>query len=122
MKQYPHMHYFNKGIIGEYIYAFDKLDGSNIRAEWNPKRGFYKFGSRNSMIDEKSPHLGEAVVLFKKKYANDFSPKTYSKSSGLVFKKYFIVSTLSWLNLPLKITGRQSTFNNLEYSSNSSVE
>lgn len=29
---------------------FDKLDGSNLRAEWTPKRGFYKFGSRTQLL------------------------------------------------------------------------
>lgn len=29
---------------------FDKLDGSNLRAEWSPKRGFYKFGSRTQLL------------------------------------------------------------------------
>ena len=27
------------------VYAFDKLDGSQIRAEWTQKNGFFKFGS-----------------------------------------------------------------------------
>lgn len=31
-------------------HMFDKLDGSNIRAEWSPKRGFYKFGSRTQLL------------------------------------------------------------------------
>lgn len=31
-------------------HVFDKLDGSNIRAEWSPKRGFYKFGSRTQLL------------------------------------------------------------------------
>ena len=43
MKQYPTI---PKTIQSIDIIAFDKLDGSNIRAEWNPKKGFYKFGSR----------------------------------------------------------------------------
>lgn len=30
--------------------VFDKLDGSNLRAEWSPKRGFYKFGSRTQLL------------------------------------------------------------------------
>lgn len=29
---------------------FDKLDGSNIRAEWSPKKSFYKFGSRTQLL------------------------------------------------------------------------
>jgi len=30
--------------------VFDKVDGSNLRAEWTPKRGFYKFGSRTQLL------------------------------------------------------------------------
>jgi hypothetical protein len=45
------------------IYAFDKLDGSNIRAEWSKKRGFYKFGKRHGLVDETDPMLGEAKGL-----------------------------------------------------------
>jgi len=50
------------------IYAFDKLDGSNIRAEWNSKKGFYKFGTRSTLIDEKSEPFGMAIPLVKNKY------------------------------------------------------
>jgi len=64
MKRYPSM---SSQVIREMnVYFFEKLDGSNIRAEWSPKRGFYKFGSRNQMIDEDHPLFGEAVVLIKK--------------------------------------------------------
>lgn len=46
MITYPSLdYYFDYPEI--YIYAFDKLDGSNIRFEWSRKRGFYKFGTRN---------------------------------------------------------------------------
>jgi RNA ligase len=45
------------------VIAFDKCDGSNIRAEWSPKRGFYKFGSRKCLIDEKHEQLGKSVGL-----------------------------------------------------------
>jgi hypothetical protein len=50
------------------IYAFDKLDGSNIRAEWAPRQGFYKFGSRRRLLNEEQL-LGEARELVLKKYA-----------------------------------------------------
>lgn len=56
-----------------YIYAFDKLDGSNIRAEWNSKRGFYKFGTRNQLIDEKTLPFGQAIPLIKEKYEKDLT-------------------------------------------------
>jgi len=52
------------------IIAFDKIDGSNIRVEWDKKDGFSKFGSRKKMLDEKSDNLlNEAIELINKHYA-----------------------------------------------------
>ena len=56
-----------------HIYAFDKLDGSNIRAEWNAKKGFYKFGTRNELTDEKTMPFGRAIPLIKEKYEKDLT-------------------------------------------------
>lgn len=69
MKHYPSI---TKEIL-QYlnIYAFDKLDGSQIRAEWNAKKGFYKFGSKNTLIDQKTDPWGIAVELIKDKYQDD---------------------------------------------------
>ena len=64
MKSYPTIPHWHKGIYGEHVYGFNKLDGSNIRAEWNKKRGWYKFGTRNMIINEQHPHFGESVDLF----------------------------------------------------------
>lgn len=50
------------------IIAFDKLDGSNIRAEWNSKKGFYKFGTKNQLMDAKSQPFGIACPMIKDKY------------------------------------------------------
>lgn len=66
MKEYPSIYNILRDDV--YIYAFDKLDGSNIRAEWNSKRGFYKFGSRYQLIDESSKQLGKSIPLIKEKY------------------------------------------------------
>lgn len=55
------------------IYAFDKIDGSNIRAEWARKSGFYKFGSRTVLIDETHKFLGEAPSLIRSKYEEGIS-------------------------------------------------
>jgi len=44
MKSYPSIP--GKHTNGIPLTVFDKLDGSNIRAEWSKKRGFYKFGTR----------------------------------------------------------------------------
>ena len=45
--------------------AFDKLDGSNFRAKYTPKRGFDVFGTRTQLIDETTPFWGEMVSVFK---------------------------------------------------------
>jgi len=50
--------------------AFEKLDGSNMRFEWNPKRSWYKFGSRSQLIDKNYPILGQAIELFREEYAD----------------------------------------------------
>lgn len=42
-------------------WVFDKLDGSNIRAEWSKKRGFYKFGSRTQLLVPDQAMLWPAV-------------------------------------------------------------
>lgn len=66
------------------IVTFDKLDGSNIRAEWSKKKGFYKFGSRNKLIDNKHPMLGESIDLIMEKYQKPlgtiFSDKKWERS------------------------------------------
>jgi hypothetical protein len=92
MKQYPKIEYYNKGIIGLECYAFDKLDGSNLRFEWGRKRGWYKFGTRNNMIDRSSPEFGKGIDIFLNKYGDDLQ-KTfldkYSKvESFVVFGEY----------------------------------
>lgn len=60
------------------IYAFDKIDGSNIRAEWTNKLGFYKFGSRHQLLDETHEFLYEAPELVQNKYSEDLS-KIFTK-------------------------------------------
>jgi hypothetical protein len=78
MKQYDSIEYYgdNWGIP---IIAFDKLDGSNLRFEWSPKRGFYKFGTRKMMIDGNHDTFGYAVDLFLNKYNEGLSSIFRSK-------------------------------------------
>ncbi|KKN67684.1 hypothetical protein LCGC14_0459430 [marine sediment metagenome] len=65
-------------VTSQPIYAFDKLDGSNIRAEWSAKKGFYKFGTRKRLLDRNEPILGPAVDLVLEKYADDLA-KVFKK-------------------------------------------
>lgn len=53
------------------IIAFDKIDGSNIRAEWNRKSGFSKFGTRKRLLDKNEKPFGEAISLIMDNYAED---------------------------------------------------
>jgi hypothetical protein len=87
MKQYPEIQYY-----GDYwslpVIAFEKLDGSNMRFEYSHKRGFYKFGTRNMMIDKNSQPFGFAINLFLENYeialTEIFKSKTYRNSLAFV--------------------------------------
>lgn len=87
MKQYQEINYY-----GDYwglpIIAFDKLDGSNLRFEYSQKRGFYKFGTRNMMIDQSNDPFGFAIDIFLNKYSdqltNIFKSKTYRNTMSFV--------------------------------------
>ena len=89
MKHYPSI---TKEIRHDvYIYAFDKLDGSNIRAEWNSKRGFYKFGTRTQLTDEKTMPFGRAIPLIREKYEADLTKifKELEWKDALCFFEYW---------------------------------
>jgi len=83
VEQYPSI---DKIIRNTHIYAYDKLDGSNIRAEWNRKTGFSKFGSRRQLIDTSNPLLGEAIPLIQEKYTEVldeiFRKQKYQKATA----------------------------------------
>lgn len=65
MKTYPSI---PKKVQNVPIYAFDKLDGSNIRAEWSKKRGFYKYGTRKRLLGADERPLGLAIQLINDVY------------------------------------------------------
>ena len=89
MKQYPHIDSPPRSDTP--IIAFDKLDGSNIRAEWNRKSGFYKFGRRHGLLDDSTPFLKEAEPLFLEKYGDDLSRifKEQRYESAVAFFEFF---------------------------------
>lgn len=65
MKQYPSI---GRDIVDAPIYAFDKLDGNNIRAEWTKKEGLHKFGSRKVLLGSDHPFMGRAIGITLDKY------------------------------------------------------
>lgn len=80
MKSYHTIQKYNLDYIGQHIFAFDKLDGSNFRTEWNRKLskksrftfGFKKYGTRNRVIINANNPFIEMVNIFKDKYAEKF--------------------------------------------------
>lgn len=64
MLQYPSILGAKKVPKGFPCIAFYKYDGSNLRFEWSPKKGWNKFGSRNQMIDINHDQFGKGVELF----------------------------------------------------------
>ncbi len=91
MKSYPKIEYYNKGLFGSHCHAFDKKDGSNLRFEWNRKRGWYKFGTRNNMIDRSYPEFGSGIDIFINKYDDlerVFMDKYKKVESFVVFGEY----------------------------------
>ena len=72
MKKYPTIPKIGQLLLNHRpMYAFDKIDGSNIRAEWSKKRGFYKFGKRHGLLADTDPILGESKELILSTYEDD---------------------------------------------------
>jgi hypothetical protein len=92
MKKYPKIEYI-KDIIGRDGIVFDKLDGSNVRFQWNRKQGWYKFGTRNNLMDRDYPVLGVGIDIFLNKYGEDLSKVFVDKykkvESFIVFGEFF---------------------------------
>lgn len=72
-------------------YVFNKIDGSNIRAEWSDKRGFYKFGSRNQLLSEQQTALYPSIDIIKRKYEEELGKRfeELKMSRGICFFEYY---------------------------------
>lgn len=71
MRHYPSFENINydKLLIGEEIWAENKLDGQNFCARYNPRtKDFIAFGSKKMIVDETHPQFGNAVKYFKSNY------------------------------------------------------
>lgn len=67
MKKYPSIPKNIDDIKNQQVVIFDKLDGSNIRAEWVRSSGFYKFGSRKQLL-QPSSLIYQSIELIKRDY------------------------------------------------------
>lgn len=91
MLEYPTIDYHLN--VGEPCYAFDKMDGSNLRFCFR-KGKFSKFGTRHGLFDKSHKDFGCAIDLFLNKYSNDlisiFKTKNYRNSPEIiVFAEFF---------------------------------
>ena len=99
MKEYCSIQGPNKAPQSPCI-AFYKYDGSNFRAEWSKKRGWYKFGTRRTIIDESSELFGPAIKVFLDTYGDDLPKilkdnKTYRNAEKVtVYCEYFGPSSI----------------------------
>lgn len=105
MKLYPSIEHSGKA-PRQHCHAFVKYDGSNLRFEWNPKRGWYKFGTRKLLFDETHPIYGSAIQLFKERYG-DALPRVFQSSKTFkgvqavtVFAEWFGAKTFAGRHLP----------------------
>lgn len=66
MKEYPSIPHSGGTSFRELpnAYVFDKLDGSNLRFEWNRKKGWHKFGTRTRLFDQTDWQFGRAIPIF----------------------------------------------------------
>jgi hypothetical protein len=99
MKTYPSI--LKTWFSGVNYFVFDKLDGSNVRAEWSKQKGFYKYGSRRQLIDESHLTLGQAPPLIREKYEDDL---------GRIFKKKRIERAVVFFEFhgPLSFAGNHA--------------
>ena len=76
MEQYPSIMGSAKAPLGKECIAFNKYDGSNLRWEWNPKKGWNKFGTRRHLFDETDLQFREAIPIFLNEMADEIVLRT----------------------------------------------
>lgn len=103
MKEYPSISKVLNDYINQDCVAFRKYDGTNIRAEWAKKRGWYKFATRGYLFDKTDKNFGDAVGIFEKshealeKTIKDNYPKA---DSAIVFMEYLGPHSFAGLHDP----------------------
>lgn len=83
-------------------HLFEKLDGQNFRVEFSTKKGWYKFGSRNQLIDENHQDFGIAVKLFNEKYGDLLTAvlKKNNYKEGVIFGELWGPRSLGGMHHP----------------------
>jgi len=105
MKHYPSINSASKA-PREPCIGFVKYDGTNFRAEWSRKRGWYKFGVRNRLIDENEDIYGPSIPLFLNKYSDELVKvfKAHKKiktcQSVIVYGEFFGTKSFAGSHMP----------------------
>jgi hypothetical protein len=71
MLQYPSIPGSSKAPLGKPCIAFYKYDGSNLRWEWSPKKGWNKYGTRRELFDQSHPLFSQAIPIFNEQLADE---------------------------------------------------
>lgn len=70
-------------LLGESVWAFNKLDGQNFAVKYNPrKKVFDAFGSKKRMVDENDEQFGDTVKYFKNSNIPDTLIEIVKENSG----------------------------------------
>lgn len=106
MKSYPSIS--GNHDYSNIFYVFDKLDGTNIRAEWSKKKGFYKFGTRNQLIDKTNTQWGKSIFLISE----------IESEFGKIMKKFNISSTVGFFEFygPSSFAGQHDLSDEMKIS------
>jgi len=99
MLQYPSIDGSAKAPLGKPCIAFYKYDGSNLRWEWSPKKGWHKFGTRRQLFDEKTELYNQAIPLFMENIADELVYKVKQQNKGIeritAFTEFFGLSSFA---------------------------
>lgn len=76
MLQYPSILGSAKSPLNKPCLAFVKYDGSNLRWEWSPKKGWNKFGTRRQLFDASAPLFSQAIPIFMEQLSDEILDRT----------------------------------------------
>ena len=105
MLQYPSIEGYStsKQHLGKQCVAFSKYDGSNLRWEWSPKKGWHKFGTRRTMFDATTEPWNKAIELF-----HEFSDDVVHRTKLLVGSKVERITVFTEFFGPSSFAGQHN--------------
>lgn len=111
MLQYPSIDGSKKAPLGKHCFAYYKYDGSNLRWEWSPKKGWTKFGTRRLLFDTTTPFYNQAIPIFMDTIAEDllYRAKQLDKKTQriIAFTEFYGPSSFAGNHVegePMKLT------------------